>query len=60
MGTNRRIFRQSCYAELITSSNAYAIAGERGNAVRTDLVIDQVKEFRSVMTDESNSCLMLK
>lgn len=50
----------SRYTELITSANAYAIAGERGSAVRTELVMDQVKEFRSVMTEASNSCLMPK
>lgn len=48
----------SRYTELITSANAYSIAGERGSAVRTELVMDHVKEFRSVMTKAGNFCLM--
>jgi hypothetical protein len=46
------------YIELMTSANAYSIAGERGSAVRSERVMDQVKEFKSAMTKAGNFCLM--
>jgi hypothetical protein len=36
------------------SANAYSIAGEIGSAFRTDLVVDQVKKFKSAMTNAGN------
>jgi hypothetical protein len=46
------------YAELIASSNAYSIAGERGSAVRTEHVLSNVKEYRLRLSEAGNTCLL--